>query len=203
MKQLMILSCLILFLTQMVWAQEKIEAPAWNIGDKWTYKRTDGATFTNEIVEIKEDLYIMKASGVRDLYAYDKKTINLKYLIEENGRRIRSTSTARNLFDFPIFIGKKWKDTTTGIPARGQTEVTFVNDFKIEGTEEITTPAGTFKAYKIHYKQINMSMKNDGWALFWYTPNAKTWIKREFEKSSFWVGVTWAQDSELISYGLK
>lgn len=203
MKKMMILGCFILFLAPMAWAQEKCEAPIWNIGDKWTYKSITGGTWKNEVVDIKEDLYIVKTGGARDLTAYDKKTMNLKYLIEESGRRVKSTGTMRKLFDFPIFVGKKWTDTTTAIPLRGSIEVTYVNDFKIEGIEEITTPAGVFKAYKIHYKQTNMVRGNNGWARFWYSPEGKTWIKREFEKSSFWVGATYAQDTELISYELK
>jgi hypothetical protein len=187
----------------MAWGQEKVEAPIWNVGDKWTYKRADGVTFTNEIVDVKEELFILKASGIRDLYGYDKRTMNVKFIIEESGKQVKSISTIRNLFNFPIFVGKKWTDTTTEIPARGQREVTYVSDFKTEGIEEITTPAGTFKAYKIHYKQMNMGAMNNGWARFWYSPDAKTWIKRELEKSSFWVGVSWAQDAQLISYDLK
>jgi len=81
-------------------------------------------------------------------------------------------------------------------------EVTFVNDFLIEGIEDITTPAGTFKTYRIYYKQTNMGTGQSGWMHLWYSPEAKTWVKREYEKGPFWSLVR-VRDAELISYKLK
>ena len=39
MKKMMLLGWLVAFLPAMVVAQEKIEAPVWNVGDKWTFDR--------------------------------------------------------------------------------------------------------------------------------------------------------------------
>ena len=58
MKKLMILSCLTLFLTQMVWAQEKVEVPVINVGDKWTFKAENGWEWTTEAIGMEKDLYI-------------------------------------------------------------------------------------------------------------------------------------------------
>ena len=198
--------CLVFILVLWVgaaWTQEKVEAPVWNIGDQWTFKRVDGQTFFQEVVDVKEDLFIVKVGGERDLSAYDKKTLNIKYIIEESGRQLKSTSNRRRLFDFPISVGKKWVDTTTAVPVGGRTEVTYVNEFKIEGVEEVTTPAGTFKAYKIYYNQKNMASGNTGWVLYWYASDAKMWVKREAEKTDLWVRVGWAQNAELVSYRIK
>jgi hypothetical protein len=204
MKRVMILSVLVLLLAPMAWAQEKCEAPIWNIGDKWTYKDVTGSTFTSQVVRIEEDLFIVKTEGAQYLSGYDKKTLNSKFQIEESGRKIKNTTNYRKIFDFPIFVGKKWTYTSTGRAAgiAGYEEVTYINDFIIEGIEDITTPAGTFKAYRIHYKQTNMGLGISGWMRRWYSPEAKTWVKREFEKVSFWSLVP-SRDAELISYELK
>ena len=39
MKKMAFGGCLILFLAPMVYAQEKIEAPVWYVGDKWAFDR--------------------------------------------------------------------------------------------------------------------------------------------------------------------
>lgn len=183
--------------------EEKCEAPIWNIGDKWKFKDISERTWTTEVLDIKEDLFIIKAGRAQDLWAYDKKTLNVKYLIEQSGRRVKSTSSDRKLFDFPITIGKKWTDTITGTATGDTLEVTYVNEFKIEGTEEVTTAAGRFNAYRIHYKQTNLGPTGaSGWVRFWYSPEVKNWIKREFDKSPLWVN-TRLQNAELISYHLK
>lgn len=204
-KKMIIITCLVLFCGPMVWAQEKVEAPVWNVGDRWTYKRADGVTWTDEVVDVKEDVFILKVRGSRDLKAYDKKTMNVKYLIEEGGKQVESDSGRRNLLYFPLFVGKKWADTsyayaTTEVrKSRGKT--IFIHDFRIEGVEEVTTAAGAFKAYKIYYEETSRKTNASGWMRYWYSPEAKTWVKREVDKRRFWG--TWAKDAELISYELK
>jgi hypothetical protein len=202
MKSAILLGLVILFLSAMAWAQEKVEAPIWNVGDKWAYKRVDGVTWTVEVVDVKEDLYILRTHGVQDLSGYDKKSMNVKYSIEQSGRRLKATGYMNKLFDFPIFVGKKWTDTTTAMSSSRRVEETYINDFKVEGAEEVITRAGTFKTLKIHYKQTNMFGRN-GWVVFWYSPEAKTWVKREVEKTDYWTTIKWIKDAELTSFSLK
>jgi hypothetical protein len=202
MKKAIVLGCLILFFVPMSWAQEKCEAPVWNTGDKWTFKQGDGSTYTNRVVDVKNDLFIVKIAGDPDLYGYDRETVNLKFMVKEDGRQMKATNDLRKLFNFPIFVGKKWTDTNSK-PGGGlyqQQETTFSIDFNVEGTEDLTTPAGTFKTYKIRHKLTNMRSNKSGWILFWYSPDAKWWVKREVEKSGFWQRL---QNAELVSSELK
>lgn len=209
MKKAILLSCLILFLAPMAWAQEKVEAPVWNVGDKWVFKRADGVSYFQEVAEAKEDLFIVKVGGSKDLNAYDKKTMNIKFLIDEGGKQVEPESTLRNLFDFPIFVGKKWSDTTIHMPTGASTarirlgKALFKSEFKVEGIEEITTPAGTFRAYKLHFQQSDNVSRSSGWIRYWYSPEVKMWVKREVDKSTYWAAAPWAKDAELISYKLK
>jgi hypothetical protein len=204
MKNALLTAFLMLFLASFVWAQEKCEAPVWNVGDKWTYKDTLGDTWTNEVVDIKDGLFLVRERGSKDLSAYDTKTLNHNFIIEESGRKLKYTRTFRKLFDFPIFVGKKWTDTTYMRPTTGQTEVTYVSEFKVEGIEEVSTSAGVYKAYKIRYKQTNIASHRSGWVLYWYSPDVKNWVKREFEETSFWPSrVQEFRNAELISYELR
>jgi hypothetical protein len=81
-----------------------------------------------------------------------------------------------------------------------QEETTFLIDFNVEGIEDLTTPAGTFKTYKIRHKLTNMRVSKSGWILYWYSPDVKWWVKREVEKSNFWQRLL---NVELVSYELK
>jgi hypothetical protein len=184
------------------WTQKKFEAPVLNVGDQWRYKDVTDAVLMNEVLDIKEGLYIIKEGGRRHLSGYDKKTMNFKFLIEESGKRMENKSNWRNILDFPMFVGKKWTETTVNIPDGRQTEATFLNEFEIEAIEGVNTAAGTFRAFRIRYQQTNKSVKGSGWVRLWYSPETKSWVKREFEKSPFWSKVK-IHDSELISYKLK
>ncbi len=186
-------------LTLPAWSQEKCEAPIWNVGEKWTYQDVNGGTSTTEIVEVKGDLYVVKLG--RNLYAYDKKTMNAKYLIEE-GKQVNTTYRGRKLLDFPLFVGKKWSDRRSGISV-GPDFMDWLHEFRVEGVEEITTKAGTFKTYRIYEKQRVMSRRRaEGWIRYWYAPEAKNWVKREVEKTAFWDNIK-ILDTQLISFELK
>jgi hypothetical protein len=203
MKKSIVLGCLVLLFVSLSWAQEKCEAPVWNKGDQWTFKRADGSTFTNKVVEVKTDLFVVKAGQDPDLYAYDRATMNVSLMIKADGRQMKATDDLRKLFNFPIFVGKKWTDTNSrqagGV--QQQRETTFLIDFNVEGIEDLATDAGTFKTYRIRHKLTMMRANNpSGWLLFWYSPDAKWWVKREVEKSNFWKNF---QNIELVSYELK
>lgn len=190
-------------LEEIDWSKRPCNAPVWKVGDQWTYKPARGGHGIREIVEVREDLFIMKTSESENLRAYDKTTMNLKFLVDKSGKQVLVSHPFRRVLDFPMFVGKKWKDTVTARTATKR-EVTFENEFQIEGVEEVTTPAGVFKAFKIYQKQTNtVPPGRNGWARYWYSPMVKNTVKIEVEKSSYWAGVSWPQDSELISYELK
>ncbi len=107
------------------WTQERCEAPLWNVGDRWKYKDSRGVTWTQEIVDIREDSYIMRIGDRKDLFAYDKRTMNCDFLFDSSGRKVKNTGPLRKLFDFPLFVGKKWKDQTRSITSISKTESYF------------------------------------------------------------------------------
>ena len=207
MKMAIFLGCLVLLFVPISWAQEKCEVPVWKTGDKWTFKQTDGSTFSYKVVDVTNDLFIVKEEGDPELYGYDRKTGNLDFTINTDGSRMKATNDLRKLFNFPIFVGKRWTDTTSGLPAQTrlgeqQKSKLFIR-FEVEGMEDITTAAGKFKTYRIRHTLKNMTLlrNREGWILFWYSPEAKWWVKQEVEKSSFWPHSR--QDAELVSYELK
>jgi hypothetical protein len=222
MKKLMILAWMILFFAPFAWAQEKCEAPVWNVGDKWTYKDVTGATWTNEVQDIKDNLYIVKkggrrdlpfSGGTKDLYAFDRKTLKVKYLIEESGRRVKYTELFRDMFNFPIFVGKKWTELTYGNTDNmaSYTDITKYNHFEVKGIEEVTTTVGTFKTYWIdcHQEGIHAGQFSNpthaGYSRvqIWFSPEVKTWIKRKSEAASQPSLVFEIEDAELISYEIE
>ncbi len=203
MKKLIVLSFLFLFLASQAWSQEKCEAPVWKVGDKWTYKDATRATFSTEVLDVKEDVYIVKNEEIQNIVALDKKTMNLKFLIGPDGRKVLAAGVLRKSYDFPLLVGKKWTDNFTYEVPRANAPVTMMCDFKIEDTAEVKTSKGTFKTYVIHRKQgFREYGGNYGWVRYWYSPEIKNWIKREFEKSNYWAQSKMF-DAELISYQLK
>jgi hypothetical protein len=184
-------------LNEIDWAQRSCDAPVWNLGDNWTFKDAAGKFWSNQILEIRDDSFIMRVEGSRELYAYDKKTLGCNYLIDRSGRKVKNTGAFRNIFDFPLVVGKRWRYSTE---SGGRN---IVNELRVEGVEEVTTPAGTFKAYKIYYRQSEVSRATSGWVRHWYAPVVKWWVKREVENSPYWALAYGLQSAELIYYRMK
>jgi len=208
MRNLIIFSFLTLLLTPMALAQDRSEAPVWNVGDKWTYKDSTGTTYTNEVLDVKEDVFVLKYQGLQNPAGFDKRTMNIKFLIGTGGNKILDTESLiflKKLFDFPIFVGKQWTDSydlTLRAPGGRPVPLPQTLAYKIENLAEVSTTAGTFKTYIIYLNQRSTRTGNNGWIRHWYSPEAKTWIKREIEKTNFWAPLK-MYDSELISYELK
>src|SRR5512143_329673 len=104
MKKLIILSFLFLFLASQAWSQEKCEAPVWKVGDKWTYKDATGATFSSEVLDVKENVFVLKNEAPKSVVAIDRKTMNLKFFIGPEGRKVGATGVLKKVNDFPLFV---------------------------------------------------------------------------------------------------
>ncbi len=203
MKKIMIMGFLVLFLAPMVWAQETIEAPVWNVGDKWEFT---GNTST-EIIGVEETNYVMKYSDRTGDYLsiLEKSTLNRTHTLEGEKRKVYRGGRKR-LLNFPLSVGKKWKDTFSS-RARGSTiaadENLYYETYTILGWENIKVKAGEFKAIKLEYKQEGKSSRGDSWegkAWYWYSPEAKYFVKCEYDRSMVWREF---RDWELVSFHLK
>jgi hypothetical protein len=195
MRKRFFLGCLILFLTPTVWAQEKVEAPVWNAGDKWIFDREGpmeviGCDAQCYSVKFSEGIFPKGASGIA---IFERSTLNVKYLSEKDKRKEYS-GFRKKLLNFPLTPGKQWTDlyqrdeeAATGMVARIAAE--YRETFRILGWEEIEVRAGKFKAIKLEYK-IEPSVRTGfGWiaqreskAWYWYSPEAKNFVKCQYAK---------------------
>jgi hypothetical protein len=44
-------------------AQEKMDAPIWNVGDKWIYKNAEGKKVSNEVVKVDDESFVVRMGG--------------------------------------------------------------------------------------------------------------------------------------------
>jgi hypothetical protein len=86
MKKLILLSFLVAFIPAIVFGQDKVEAPVWNIGDKWTL--IEDVTIT--VANADETTYTVKylTSGGASILICAKSSLNRVYAMDKD-RRIR------------------------------------------------------------------------------------------------------------------
>ncbi len=195
MKKFLFPGLLILFFGQMILAQDKIEAPTLNVGDKWVF--SDGITI--QVIGKDENGYKVKFQ--KETFLFDKSTLNRIYPVEGKKRQINRIAL-RKLLDFPLVVGKKWKDNysaqlkweeghnsarNTGTTSGDETQI--FESYRVLGWEDVEVQAGRFKALKIEYKREWSSPiggMREGKAWYWYSPEVKNVIRLQFDKSQIW-----------------
>lgn len=204
MRKVIALLWIFLLLPSITWAQDKIMAPAWNVGDKWVF--TQGSI---EVVGVDQNSYTLNFSkdtcrvenmGHEEII-FDKSTLNKIDGIRED-KREKFTQPQRRILDFPFNLGKEWSDTGTVTPSSGPMKgktMDVSETFKVLGWENVKVQAGNFKTIKLQHTIKNRTMNASGESLYWYAPEVKYFVKCEYD-TSYWLGVT---NWELISFKFK
>jgi len=196
MKKMILLSFLVLFIPAIVCGQDKVQAPVWNIGDKWTI----AGDVTIMVVKADESSYAVKylTAGGESILIFEKSSVNRLYVMDKD-KRIPYEGRNKRLFNFPLDIGKSWKDKF--ISKGALKEYTYLETFTVLGWEDIVVQAGKFKTVKIEYKQANADEPaKEGKLWYWYSPDVKYMVKCQYGKGDYWDAI---YDWELTSFELK
>jgi hypothetical protein len=208
MKKIIFLGWLVVFLPAMIFAQEKIEAPIWNVGDKWVFDR-EGPI---EVIACDAQWYSVKFSGgifpkdASGIAVFERSTLNVKYMLEKD-RRKAYRGFRKTILNFPLTLGKQWKDifTRNEMGSMGMGSAEYQETFRVLGWEEVEVRAGKFKAIKLEYKIVRgfaLMPLQEYKAWYWYSPEVKNFVKCQYEKG-YIEGRDEREDWELVSYELK
>ena len=185
-------------------SQEKYEAPTWNVGDTWTFGYAITREWQVTVEGVEENLYILEDRYGVDKLCFDKRTLELKYFINPEGKKVTSeTVWFYGIYcDFPVYVGKKWSKMVSGKDDRGRS-MDYLHEFKVLSLEEVTVPAGTFKAFKIEFSKRIATRATDVYRNYvWYSPEVKTIIKSSYAGHEGIWGPG-SLDFALISFKLK
>lgn len=210
MKKIIFLASLIVFLAATVFAQEKIERPVWNVGDRWVFSRGNievvGVDHNSYILNFSKGTAILENSGFEEI-GFEKSTLKRIYTLKGT-KQEKYTQRQSTILNFPLYPGKQWQDTFWGTVLTGPWAYNWRNEysetFTVLGWEDVQVRARKFRAVKLEYRQkiINSGAPMygvEGWSRYWYSPDAKYFVKCEYDKD-FYSG---EKDWELTSYRLK
>jgi hypothetical protein len=191
----------------MTLAQDKWEAPTWNIGERWKYRADNGMEWINEIIAEERDVYISKyviPQGDRKgewVQHYKKGSMNVVKVLKDGQEEKEQRDRVKKAYDFPLHLGKKWDYSYSVFTATRKFDA--LTALKVVRVEEVEVLAGKFKAIKVELTQsISGSTLRSGTAYFWYSPEVKAFIKLEFVPSDFWRTNEYNK-YELVSYEHK
>jgi hypothetical protein len=99
------------------------------------------------------------------------------------------------IWDFPLEVGKSWvREQRMTIQAAKRT-VTYSIRQKVESFEEVTVPAGTFKAFKIS-TETSLGDEN----VIWFSPELGIFVKQSLRRTARHAQGPGAREVELLSY---
>jgi hypothetical protein len=204
MRKIVSLLWIFLLFPSTTWAQDKIEAPVWNVGDKWVFTQGSievvGADENSRTLAFSKDTCVIENKGLEKL-VYDKSTLDRTYGVKE-GKSEKYAIAMRRMLNFPFNLGQEWSDTFSAKALVGPytgTLVDFSEAFKIVGWENVQVQAGNFKAIRLEYNQKALSLGFEGTAIYWYAPEVKYFVKCQYD-SFYFPGV---HDWELVSFKLN
>ena len=185
------------------------QAPEYCEGDVWVYAYGEKRTkLTHRVLRVADGLVETDNQTVADCvgcrFIFDRNLV-LQQMLRADGVSIPA-GAGRKYWEFPLEVGKTWQYATqenigrTGAVIGGTsrwTEVTLL----VEAFEDVTVPAGTFRAFRtrrdFYVYAPGFRMGGTRWShRFWFAPAVKWVVKFTSTKPG-------EQEWELTSYYLK
>ncbi len=179
--------------------KEPVSAPTYQVGDKFTWKYSNGKEKVWEVTRVDGNLAKVNWSDGASRYENDREGIYfldqdwvIRKGVNKKGEELLSPKIGAfsmigiKDLDFPLRMGKTWSFKFLNRAAH-QGIYFFYMALKVIGCEEVVTPAGKFLALKIEISEENASsvMGGSGTIYRWYSPEAKNIVKTEFGR---WLG---------------
>jgi hypothetical protein len=101
---------------------------------------------------------------------------------------------------FPLTVGKAWSYTIAGTYAGQAMRWTITR--KVEDTESVTVPAGTFDTLRIAGRHCN-NYGGCGNYVSWYAPKARQTVKITWNDATYWPARVKGLTQALLSYQLN
>src|SRR5262245_23383624 len=174
--------------TAVVFAQEQAPAPSFKDGDTWQFnifRKGQIASSTDQNEGMYELSFTQGAVKLYELNGSQKNEIP----IQPEGPsqqllRLVGKSDQRPDLKFPLSVGQKWSYEYQTRPAGSRSEQRRSAEVSVAGMEQVTTPAGSFKVYKLIRSEswstanrVGGGGKNSGTTIYFYSPESRSIVK--------------------------
>lgn len=184
--------------------------PQVKVGDRWTYRLTDEASV--KIYDLKVTFVGQDAIQAVSTIRGTGQEIDTTWTPEWNAVNDRLTGSffpESGLLRFPLKPGRRY--TSEYEVARPHTRDSFraknTLAVSVVGWQEVTVPAGTFRALKIDapgtYERLDVRRRGPLRVTLWYAPEVRRWVKRTFENRAPGGRLLRHESQELVEYRLQ
>jgi hypothetical protein len=177
----------VIFWTPAVLAQEQAPAPSFKEGDTGQFnifRKGQIGTSTDQIEGMYE---VSVTQGVVKLYQVDggqkiEKTIEPDGPTQTFVRLIGKSETQRPTLKFPLSVGQTWTYQYETRPPGSKFNQRRSAEVNVVGMEQVTTPAGSFKAYKLIRSEnwtvgSQRGQRGGSTSTYFYSPETRSIVK--------------------------
>jgi len=171
--------------TALSFAQEQAPAPVFKDGDTWKFNRiVKGRASSSERFTGTYDL-VFSQGQIKVYEINDDKRTEMDVKSEGPGSGLLSLIgivEERPILKFPLSVGQKWNYEFLNRPAGAREESKYFVEIAVTGIEEVTTRAGSFKAFKlIRNQQRRAAGRQVRWisttTTYFYSSETKSIVK--------------------------
>jgi len=175
----LMLVCTLLIRSQ-AFSQDEAGKPAYKNGETWSFTVKEGGTIgsssrslngTYELAIVDGKLKISAVTGSQK-EELDPRPVTLTGLL----------GFGRNL-DFPLTVGKQWALDYKGTYVGSNKPVARKITYEVKGIEQVTSPAGTFRAFKLE-SDDRAGPRDYFTTTYWYSPETRSIVKSNFDGSA-------------------
>lgn len=189
-----------LLLSTISFGQEQAEQPVYKDGDFWQFRVTRKGYQISDTSRAEGDYEVRFVGGDRKVYeltaggqkaeASGASVDALKWIAGHQDEKQR--------LEFPLFVGKKWANDYRETVGRN----TILHNVRnsVVGVEDVTTPAGVFRVFKIERVDIFGITRTKNTSLNLYSPQTRSMVKSTSE-SEGGLSPGAKTEAELIKFG--
>jgi hypothetical protein len=183
MKKILVVGIIVvgaIFSHLQAFSQDEATKPGYKTGETWLFTVKDGGTFANSTNALN-GTYEVSWAGDKSKVA--SVTGSQKEELEPRPAPLLSVLTFGPNLNFPLTVGKQWSRDYKGTYIGGRGTVARKITYEVKGIEQVTTPAGTFRAFKL--ESDDRAGPRDYWTTtYWYSPETKSIVKSLFDASA-------------------
>lgn len=173
-------------------------------GSEWSNVQRDSGSFGSGVSHVAGKSLPMQNWQGRPHYAYEGPQFTT-LTDPTSGRWAAQVKDGKPLvswdppigYHWPMWVGETWSIPyrVTNHATNKTTEVRPT--FSVEALENVNVPAGTFKAYKIHYNDPFVS------AVQWWSPEIGLFVKTRVERNSQHPAGPGVRETDLLTVNIK
>lgn len=191
-------------------SQDVVDKPQVKPGDRWVYNRIDNwkraveFAFEHTVTGVADGVIRVTATR-RDNGSSWQNVYSDQWNLRDDGGRTMTPEW--DWLKFPLQPGKKYKMEFVLHAQRSGVRAKHEREAEVTGWEEVTVPAGKFRALKIvttgTYTRQDVAGSGRIKETLWYAPEVRRWVRTEYEDTDLRGNPYSRTGLELIEFKLQ